>query len=75
MRKCRWMIAAFLTVAGLSVTSSAVAFPGQGSCGEAAQNFSVPLAQSQQAGEFVSALAKQGQADDVSEELHMTLCT
>lgn len=74
MRSYRWMIAAVATIAGLTVTTPAVAFPGQGSCKDAAQNISVPLAQSGELGEFASTLGKQGQADDVSEDLHMTYC-
>ncbi len=70
--RARWVIAlaAAGVVSGLTVASPALAFPGQGSCKEVAQTFSVPLAQSGELGEFASTLGKQGLTDDVSEELH-----
>lgn len=74
MRKRLYVFGGLCLVVGLSVASPASAFPGQGSCGDAAREFTAPLAQSGEFGELASTLGRAGQADDITRLLHMTLC-
>ena len=74
MRGARWALVSAVVLGGLSFTSSAQAFPGQGSCGEAAQGYTVPLAQDRQLGPLASQLGPGGGVADLSRQLHEQFC-
>ena len=74
MRKRLLAFAGIVVVAGLSFASPAFAHRGHGSCAGGAQSFTVPLAQSGQAGEVISEVAQAGEAGETSAALHAAGC-
>ena len=74
MQKRLLALAGIIVVAGLSSASPALAHRGHGSCGAGAQSFTVPLAQSGQAGEVISEIAQAGEAGETSAALHAAGC-
>lgn len=73
MRVRVWVVSGLVT-AGLGVGAPAGAHQGHGSCAEGAQSFTVPLAQSGQAGEVISAEGRAGTAAETGAALHAAGC-
>ena len=73
MRMRVWVVSGLL-VAGLGGAGPAAAHPGHGSCAAGAQAFTVPLAQSGQAGKVISAEGRAGTAAETGAALHAGGC-
>ncbi len=74
MQKRLLALAGIVVVVGLSSASPALAHRGHGSCAGGAQTFTVPLAQSGQAGVVISEVAQAGEAGETSAALHGAGC-
>ena len=74
MRRRSSTVAAFVLLGGLALASPATAHEGHGSCGEGAQVFIVPLAQSGQAGETASSSARAGTQNENVAAGHAIYC-
>ena len=73
--RTRSYAASVLAVAGLSLApSAAMAHPGHESCAAGAQAFTVPLAQSGQAGAVISQEGRNGTAAETGAGLHAAGC-
>lgn len=74
MRKRSSTVAAVALLGGLTLASPATAHEGHASCGEGAQAFIVPLAQSGLAGEEASSSGRAGTQNESVAAGHAALC-